>query len=119
MSRSRLLTELFDSRPYISATDTPGVALAPGTRGLAFAIPGRFPTERFKEDGMMLKKANSIPPNYSAPSLLKYAKNHLLLCLKEGVPRTRDSMSAAVMMMLGLEESPRPASPDFYTQRRL
>ena len=29
----------------------------------------RFPTERFKEDGMMLKKANRIPPNYSAPSL--------------------------------------------------
>ena len=49
----------------------------------------------------------------------KYARNHLLLCLKEGVPLTRDSMSAAVMMMLGLEESPRPASPDFYTQRRL
>ncbi len=53
-----------------SATDTRGVALAPGTRGLPFVIPGRFPTERFKEDGMMLKKANSIPPNYSAPSLL-------------------------------------------------
>ena len=26
-------------------------------------------------------------------------------------------MNVAVMMMLGLEESPRPASPDFYTQR--
>jgi len=49
----------------------------------------------------------------------KYARNHRLLCLKEGVPRTRDSMSAAVMMMPGLEESSRPASPDFYTQRRL
>ena len=69
MSRSRLFTELFDSRPYISATDTPGVALAPGTCGFPFAITARFPTERFKEDGMMLKKVNRIPPNYSAPSL--------------------------------------------------
>jgi hypothetical protein len=75
---------------------------------------------------MMLKKVNSIMPGYSAPSLQsmrslspKYARNHLLLCLKEGVPRTRDSMSAVVMIMLGLEESPRPASPDFYSQRRL
>ena len=68
-SRSRLLTELFDSRPYISATDTPGVALAPVTCGLPFAITARCPTERFKEDGMMLKKVNRIPPNYSAPSL--------------------------------------------------
>ena len=69
MSRSRLFTKLFDSRPYISATDTPGVALAPVRCGFPFAIPARFPTERFKEDGMMLKKVNRIPPNYSAPSL--------------------------------------------------
>src|SRR5208337_1656445 len=61
MSRSRLLTELFDSRLYISATDTPGLALAPGTCGLPLAITARFPTEWFKEDGMMLKKVNGIP----------------------------------------------------------
>src|SRR5208337_1221589 len=69
MSRSRLFTKLFDSRPYISATDTPGVALAPGTCGFPIAITARWPTERFKEDGMMLKKVNMTPPNYSAPSL--------------------------------------------------
>src|SRR5271165_2163440 len=68
MSRSRLLTELFDSSPYISATDPPGVALAPVTCGLPFAITARLPTERFKEDGMMLKKVNMGPPDYSAPS---------------------------------------------------
>jgi len=68
MSRSRLLLELFDSRPYISATDTPGVALAPVTRGRPFAITARFPPERFKEDGMMLKKVNRSPPDYTARS---------------------------------------------------
>ena len=79
------------------------------------SVPDRA-VQRGRHD---VEKSKQYPAKLFCSLSPKYAKNHLLLCLKEGVPRTRDSMSAAVMMMLGLEESPRPASPDFYTQRRL
>lgn len=79
------------------------------------SVPDRA-VQRGRHD---VEKSKQYPAKLFCSLSPKYAKNHLLLCLKEGVPRTRDSMSGAVMMMLGLEESPRPASPDFYTQRRL
>ncbi len=84
MSRSRLLTELFDSRLYISARDTPGVTPRPkhmrattrnnsSVRDIAVQR-GRHDVENSKQDPAKL--FCSLSP--------KYARNHLLLLLERG-----------------------------------
>jgi len=57
------------------------------------SVPDRA-VQRGRHD---VEKSKQYPAKLFCFLSPKYAKNHLLLCLKEGVPRTRDSMSGAVI----------------------
>jgi len=91
MSRSRLLAELFDSRPYISEIRTrlgwpsPSHTRAPVRNNSSV-------TDRAVQRGRHdVEKSEHGPARLFCSLLPKHARNRMLLCLKEGYhePETR------------------------------